>query len=104
MECEIRVVDVDPMDAFRAYLERRIRFALGRFSRSIRRVTVRVASTAETCGSEITIAISLIPKGRVVIVERADDLHAAIDRGVEVVGRTTARRLERHRLDATISR
>jgi ribosomal subunit interface protein len=104
VECEIRIVDVDPLDAFRAYLERRIRFALGRFSRSIRRVTVRVDSSEENSGSEITIAINLIPRGRVVIVERADDLHAAIDRGIEGVGRTMERRLERQRLDAAISR
>ena len=104
VEVETRIVNVDPMDAFRAYLERRTRFALGRFSTSIRRVTVRVAANAEDCHSEVTITINLIPKGRLVIVERAGDLHRAIDRGVEAVGRTIARRLERRRLDAARSR
>ena len=81
VEFEIRIVDVDPMDAFRAYLERRIRFALGRFSRSIRRVTVRGGATREDCDSEVAITMNLIPKGRAVIVERAGDAHRAIDRG-----------------------
>ena len=97
MEFEARIVDVDPMDAFRAYLERRIRFALGRWSRSIRRATVRVTARGADGDPEVTITVSLIPNGRVVIVERAGDLHGAIDRGVEAVGRTMARRLERHR-------
>ena len=104
MKCEIRIVDVDPMAAFRAYLERRMRFALGRFSRSIRRVTVRVAATAEGRDSELAITINLIPKGRVVVVEQAGDVHRAIDRGVDAVGRAMARRLERHRFDAATSR
>jgi ribosome-associated translation inhibitor RaiA len=103
VEFETRIVDVDAMDAFRAYFERRIRFALGRFSRSIRRVTVRVAATPEDRYSEVAITISLIPKGRVVIIERAGDVHRAIDRGVEAVGRAMAWRME-HRSDAATSR
>ncbi len=103
MKFEIRIVDVDPMDAFRAYLERRVRFALGRCSRSIRRVAVRVAATAEDGDSEVAITVSLIPKGRVVIAERAGDVHRAIDRAVEAVGRAMARRLKRHCLGAAMS-
>jgi hypothetical protein len=67
---DVDLVDVDLVDAFQAYLERRIRFVLGRFSRSIRRVTVRVTATAEDCDSEVAITINLIPKCRVVIFAR----------------------------------
>jgi ribosome-associated translation inhibitor RaiA len=99
------LVDLDPMDAFRSYLERRIRFALGRFSRSIRRVTVRVATTtAPDFEARGAITISLIPTGRIALVERAGDLHAAIDRAVEAVRRKMAWRLERQRAAAAMSR
>lgn len=104
MEFEIRIVDVDPMDAFRAYLERRVRLALGRLSRSIRRVTVRVAAAADDRDSEVTITVNFISKGRVVLVAGAGDVHRAIDRAVEVVGRTMARRLDLHRFDRATSR
>lgn len=104
MEFDIRIVDIDPMDAFRAYLERRIRLALGRFSRSIRRVTVQVAAAAGDRDAKVTITVNFISKDRVVLVARAGDVHGAIDRAVEVVGRTIARRLDLHRFDRAASR
>ena len=62
-------------------------------------MTIRVAAPAGNRDAEVTITINFIPQGRVVLLARAGDVHTAIDRGVEVVGRTMDRRLERHRFD-----
>ena len=98
MEVEIRMVDIDHVDALRAYLRRRVRFALGRFSRSVRRVTVRVASgTAEDVGAQVQITVTLLSGQRILLIERAADLHAAIDAAVDRLARTITRRMERIR-------
>jgi ribosome-associated translation inhibitor RaiA len=48
-------------------------------------------------GTEVRITIGLLPSGRIVLIERAPDLHAAIDRVVDRVARTIARRMDRSR-------
>ena len=96
MELKIRIGDIDSHGALRAYLRRRIGFAFGRFSASIRRVTVRVTEGKVVRGrvdTECRIAVQLIRTGRIVRIERAPDLHAAIDRSVEGLQRTIARRM-----------
>ena len=96
LELEIRMVEIDLVNALRVYLRRRIRFALGRFSPSVRRVTVRVAGGApEDVGTEVQITVALVSGGRIVLRERAADLHAAIDAAVNRLGRTITRRMER---------
>lgn len=95
VELEIRISDIDSGGALRAYVRRRIGFALGRFSLSIRDVTVRVTEVKAARGhvaTECRIAVRLIRTGRIVLIERAPDLHAAIDRGVERLQRRVARR------------
>ena len=96
LELEIRMVDIDRVNALRAYLRRRVRFALGRFSPSVRRVTVRMANeTAEDLGTEVQITVALFSGGRIVLRERAADLHGAIDAAVNRLARTITRRIER---------
>jgi ribosome-associated translation inhibitor RaiA len=100
MELEIRIRDIDSDAALRTYLRRRIGFALGRFSPSIRRVSVRVREVKASRGGvcrECRIAVGLGRRGRIVLIERAPDLHAAIDRGVDRLGRAIARRMDRAR-------
>jgi ribosomal subunit interface protein len=98
VELDILMVDVDHVDALRAYLERRIRFALARFSRSIRRVRLRVSHGIRGgVGTEIRITIGLLSSERIVLIERAPDLHAAIDRVVDRLARTITRRMDRSR-------
>jgi ribosome-associated translation inhibitor RaiA len=98
VELEIRMVDVDHVEALRTYLQRRIRFALGRVSRSIRRVTVRVADgTPGGLGVEVRITLDLLPAGRIVLIEQAPELHAAIDSAVDRLARAIARRMDRGR-------
>jgi len=60
LELEIRMVDIDHVNALCAYLRRRVRFVLGRFSRSVGRVTVRVANgTPEDVGTGVRIIVAL---------------------------------------------
>jgi len=96
VELEIRIGDIDSDEALRAYLRRHIRFALGRFSRSIRRVTVRVTEGRVAGGRvemECRIAVRLISEGRVDLIERAPTLQAALDGGIERLRRTMMRRI-----------
>lgn len=96
MELEIRIGNIDFHSALQAYVRRRIGFALGRFSASIRRVTVRVAEVDSVRGgvdTECRIALRLFRAGSIGVIERAPDLYAAIDRGIERLQRTVARRM-----------
>lgn len=97
MELEIRIGNIDSHIALQAYVRRRMGFALGRFSASIRRVTVRVTEVDAVRGdvdTECRIALRFFRAGRIVLIERAPDLHAAIDRGIERLQRTVARRMD----------
>lgn len=96
MELEIRIRDIDSDGALRAYVRRRVGFAVGRFSLSIRRATVRVTEGKAVHGradTECRIAVRLIRAAPIVLIERGPDLHAAIDRCVERLQRTMARRI-----------
>ena len=96
VKLEVRISDIDSHGAVRAYVRRRIGFALDRFSLSIHRVTVRVSEGKAVHGRVDTgcrLAVRLIRAAPIVLVERGPDLHAAIDRGVERLQRTMARRI-----------
>jgi ribosome-associated translation inhibitor RaiA len=96
VELEIRISSIDSHGALQAYVRRRVGFALGRFSPSIRRVAVRVTEVSAVHGgvdTECRIAVRLFRMGRIALIERAADLHAAIDRGIERLQRTVARRM-----------
>ena len=76
-------------------MRRRIGFALGRFSASIRRGTVRVTEMNALRGgvdTECRITVRLFRQGRIAVIERAPDLHATIDRSIERLQRAVARR------------
>ena len=97
MELAIRIGNIDSRSAPQAYVRRRIGFALGRFSTSIRRVTIRITEVDAVRGgvdTECRIAVRLFRAGPIVVIERAPDLHAAIDCGIERLQRTVARRMD----------
>ena len=97
MELEIRIGDIDADDALRKYVRRRIGFALGRFSLSLRRVTVRVSAVSAIGGGvdvECRIGVRLIRSGSIVLMERGPDVYAVIDRSIERLGRGLARHVD----------
>ena len=95
MKLEVQMVDVDHVDALRTYIRRRVRFALGRFRRSVHRVTVRVSKGRRGgVGTEAQITVRLLPAGQIVVVEQAPELHAAIGAALARLARTIERRID----------
>ena len=107
MRLEIRIRNIKCDDALRAYIRRRIGFALGRLSLSIRRVRISVNAgegMRGDLGSECRITVRLIRAGSVVLVERAPDAYAAIDRTIERLGRGLSRHVDLRRRSDSDSR
>ena len=96
MQVELRVQDTNLLEAFRGYIERKVRFALSRFGGQVGHVDVKVsndsrAGAVKTC----RIFAEIKPFGWVSIRENGTDLHAVIDRAIGRLGRAFSRRLAR---------
>lgn len=82
------------------YIEKRLHFALGRFSARIDSVLVRISWYTEPHGTINKECRIFIPLGRLntINVAYADlDIHTAIDRAAGRAARAVARRLEQER-------
>lgn len=86
--------------ALRTYVERRLRFALGRFGGRIARVTVRFwdvnghrGGVDKRCRLDVTVR----PLGKVVVEDTAAQFHAAVDRAAERAARAIRRAVEQER-------
>lgn len=102
MQLEVRAARADFADAFRKYVERRLRFALGRFGSRVGGVTVRVSADGRS-GSRCRISAEVRPFGRVAVEESDPDLMAATDRATGRIGQLFGRELDRAR-DARLGR
>ena len=100
MHVAMHTNDVDLAEAFTSYVERRLRFGLGRAR--VGQVTVRIGA-AGPGHRQCRISTEVLPFGRVEVEERDPDLFAAIDRATGRIGRLFGRELERVR-DARIGR
>ncbi len=91
---------VRPDADLRAYIERRLRFALGRFGPRLERIVLRLADVNGPRGGEdkrCTVAVRLRP-GREVFVSHAHrDVRAAVDLAAERAGSAVAREIARRR-------
>ena len=94
--------DVDLAEAFTSYVERRLRFGLGRFGARVGQVTVRIGADGPGA-RQCRISAEVLPFGRVAVEETAPDLFAAMDRATGRIGRLFGRELERTR-DARVGR
>ncbi len=94
--------DADLSEAFKSYVERRLRFALGRFGGRVGQVTVRIGGDGPA-ENRCRISTEVLPFGRVAVEESDPDLFAAIDRATGRIGRLFGRELERAR-DARVGR
>jgi len=95
--------------SLREYIDRRLHFALGRFSPAIDHVSVRVGDMNGPRGGvdkQCQIFVELTTPGSNVITvdEHDEDLHAAVVRASNRVGRTVARTLQRKRSKRTYQR
>jgi len=98
MHVEIRCKDLPAAQTLRVHLERRLRFALGRFDNRIDRVSVRLADVNGPRGGtdkRCHISLVLVRGGKVVLEEQNADVVAAIDRAADRLGHAVARRLHR---------
>lgn len=85
-------------EALRQHAERRVQFALSRFSRNISMVTLDIRNVDQAPGATTCrITVRLLPKGIVHCEDDQKDLHAAISLLSEHAGRAVQRSLDRER-------
>ncbi len=100
MRLEIRCPHLEIDSELRAYVERKLLFALGRYRMLIRRVTVLVADLNGPRGGidkRCRIVVRLIRSGEVFVEDVDSDLGVVMDRAVDRVGLSVSRELERRR-------
>jgi ribosome hibernation promoting factor len=86
--------------AVRAYVERRLQFSLGRFSRRVERAMVHLDDVNGPRGGEdkvCRIEVRLRPSGNVFVEESGSVVLAAVAGAADRVGRAVSRALERRR-------
>lgn len=96
MRLQVRVHDLQVSADLREVAERRLRFALDRFSRRIRSVTTKLADLNGPRGGvdkACRIVVELIPSGRIFIEDQDTDLITAVSRAAERAGHAISRRL-----------
>ncbi len=98
----MHISDADLVKAFKFYVDRRLRFALGRFGGRVGPITVRILGDGRE-KSRCRIDAEVLPFGRIAVDESDVDLFAAIDRATGRIGRLFGRKLERAR-DARVER
>jgi putative sigma-54 modulation protein len=104
MQLEMRGVNYNLNDVLRDYIERRLRFALGRFAARIHRLRVRLTDVNGPRGGldkRCRIAVALVPRGVVIVEGSGDDPFALIADAAKRAGRVVRRGLERRRRGRT---
>lgn len=96
MQLTVRITDSDLAEVFKAYVVRRLRFALGRYGARVGQITVRITGDGRA-EHRCRISTEVMPFGRVAVEESDPDLFAAIDRATGRAGRLFGRELERVR-------
>ena len=98
MRLKLRMNPAHIEQTLRNHLERRLRFALGRFGERVGNVSVTLSGPEGRMGeSRCRIRIEVVPRGSFAVEERGHDLLAAIDRAAGRVGRLFGREIERAR-------
>lgn len=100
MQVEIRRRNVAAAEALREHIERRIHFALARFSSRVARVTVRLSDVNGPRGGldkQCRVTVALRGARRIQVENLDAGLYAAIDRAADGAGRSVGRELARDR-------
>jgi putative sigma-54 modulation protein len=100
MHIEIQARGFHLTEGLRAYIVRRLKFALSWASHGVRKVVVRLLDINGPRGGEdkrCHIQIAFPGSQNVVIEDTETDLYVAIDRAVDRAERSVARRMERSR-------
>ena len=96
MNVAIHINDADLGEAFRNYLERRLRFALARFGDRVGQVSVRLSADGQN-ETRCRVITEVLPFGRIAVEESDGDILAAVDRATGRLGRLFGRELDRGR-------
>ena len=96
MRTSMHINEVHLSEALQSYVERRLRFALGRFGDRVGQVVVRIGADGKASVS-CYVSAEVVPWGRVAVQESDPDLFAAVDRATGRIGRVFGRELERGR-------
>jgi len=100
MNIQIRGIGIPPTEALAAHVERRLAFALSRFSTVLERVVVRFSDLNGPRGGEdkvCQVGFTLRGLPSEVVEARDADLYTAVDQAADKAGRRAARMLERSR-------
>ena len=100
MEVTISAKGISVDDILRAYIDRRFRFALGRFGSHIKRVMVRFVDTNGPRGGldkRCQINVTLQPSGSVRIEDFDLDMRPVVDRAAARAASAIERELQRRR-------
>lgn len=100
MQVDIRARKIEVDDALRVHIDRRLRFALGRFGERIAKVTVRFEDANGARGGvdkQCHIDVALRPSGNVVVEDIDADLRAVVDRAADRAARAVDRDFQRRR-------
>ena len=100
MQIDIRARKIEVDEALRAHVDRRLRFALGRFGERIAKVTVRFEDANGARGGvdkQCQIDVALRPSGNVLVEDLDADLRAVVDRAADRAARAVQRDLQRRR-------
>jgi ribosomal subunit interface protein len=100
MRISVRALGMEATEGIREHVQRRVLFAVGRFSARLEDVSVRLGDangprggTDKTCR-----VVAVVGGGGQVVVEDADaDLYVAVDRATSRLGRAVARAVDRRR-------
>jgi len=96
MQIRFNVNDAEAADAIRSYVEKRLRFALGRFGQRVGNITVRIRPNGPGA-SQCRIRAEVVPFGQVIAQQSNSDLFTAVDEAVGKIARQFSRELERVR-------
>jgi len=96
MQIRTNVNDADASDAIRSYIERRLRFALGRFGQRVGHITVRISPDGPSA-NHCRIRAEMVPLGQIIVEETDSDLFTAVDRAAGNIRRQFGRELEQIR-------
>jgi putative sigma-54 modulation protein len=100
MNVDLRMHQVDLVKALRSYLEKRLRFKLGRHADHVRTVRLRLNDQDGATDGTATVcflAAQLVPSGEVIVRETSTDVYGAVSGAVERLKRTLRRKIEKQR-------
>lgn len=97
MKIDIRSRSLKLTDTLKDYVDRRIRFALGRFSQRLESVRIMLQDLNGPKGGvdkHCKVHIAVLPSFNIIIEEKDAELETAVNRALDRAGRTVARRLD----------